>query len=153
MVDERPRISITRRVEWDMAHRVPDHLGHCHNLHGHRYAVEVTVDLAGGGVQHVGAVASMVVDFADIKAAIGYVVDQLDHACMLYSHDPLVPVLDGRDGVRLVLLSEPPTAEAIAAHMLTLIDARVRLFAFDARVRRVRVYETPTCCADAEAAS
>ena len=33
----------TRRIEWDMGHRVPEHGGKCRTPHGHRYVAEVTV--------------------------------------------------------------------------------------------------------------
>ena len=33
---------ITRRLEFDAGHRIPDHASQCRHLHGHRYAIEVT---------------------------------------------------------------------------------------------------------------
>ena len=34
---------ITRRLEFDAGHRIPDHASQCRHLHGHRYALEVTL--------------------------------------------------------------------------------------------------------------
>ena len=34
---------ITRRLEFDAGHRIPDHKSQCRHLHGHRYAIEVTL--------------------------------------------------------------------------------------------------------------
>ncbi|MDR1848594.1 MAG: 6-carboxytetrahydropterin synthase, partial [Zoogloeaceae bacterium] len=58
---------ITRRLEFDAGHRIPDHQSQCRNLHGHRYALEITLEgevNAKPGETDSG----MVMDFADIKA-------------------------------------------------------------------------------------
>jgi 6-pyruvoyltetrahydropterin/6-carboxytetrahydropterin synthase len=34
---------VTKIVEWDMGHRVPNHKSKCRNPHGHRYRLEVTI--------------------------------------------------------------------------------------------------------------
>ena len=34
---------ITRRLEFDAGHRIPDHQSQCRHLHGHRYAMEITL--------------------------------------------------------------------------------------------------------------
>jgi 6-pyruvoyltetrahydropterin/6-carboxytetrahydropterin synthase len=34
---------ITRRLEFDAGHRIPDHASQCRHLHGHRYALEITL--------------------------------------------------------------------------------------------------------------
>ena len=34
---------ITRRLEFDAGHRNPDHRSQCRHLHGHRYAMEITL--------------------------------------------------------------------------------------------------------------
>ena len=36
-------MDITTRLEFDTGHRIPNHKSNCKNLHGHRYAIEVTV--------------------------------------------------------------------------------------------------------------
>ena len=36
-------MDITTRLEFDAGHRIPNHKSNCKNLHGHRYAIEVTV--------------------------------------------------------------------------------------------------------------
>ena len=36
-------MEITTRMEFDSGHRIPNHKSVCKNLHGHRYAIEVTV--------------------------------------------------------------------------------------------------------------
>ena len=36
-------MQITRRLEFDAGHRIPDHQSQCRHLHGHRYAIEITL--------------------------------------------------------------------------------------------------------------
>ena len=34
---------ITRRLEFDAGHRIPHHASQCRYMHGHRYAIEITL--------------------------------------------------------------------------------------------------------------
>ena len=81
---------ITRRLEFDAGHRIPDHASQCRHLHGHRYALEIT--LSGEIIQATGeAVNGMVMDFADVKAvAKQHVVDVWDHAFLACRQDTAV---------------------------------------------------------------
>ncbi len=55
------------------AHSIRGHTGGCENLHGHNYRVRVHV--AATQLDELG----MVVDFADLKAVMGAVLDPFDH--------------------------------------------------------------------------
>jgi len=58
---------ITRRLEFDAGHRIPNHNSLCKHLHGHRYAIEITLSgdiIANEGQSEQG----MVMDFTDIQA-------------------------------------------------------------------------------------
>ena len=78
---------ITTRLEFDAGHRIPSHKSQCKNLHGHRYAMEIT--LSGDIItQENTSENGMVMDFSDVKAiAKRAVVDVWDHAffCLLYT--------------------------------------------------------------------
>ena len=84
---------ITRRLELDAGHRIPDHASQCRHLHGHRYAIEVT--LSGEIIKADGLpVNGMVMDFADVKRiANEFVVERWDHAFLVYRGDTLVMTL------------------------------------------------------------
>ena len=60
---------ITRRLEFDAGHRIPHHESQCRHLHGHRYAIEVTVsgDVI---VDDRDPEQGMVADFGEIKALV-----------------------------------------------------------------------------------
>ena len=83
-------ISVTRRLEFDAGHRIPDHRSQCRNLHGHRYVLEIT--LTGDVVQAPGESDNgMLMDFSEIKQiAKQHIVDVWDHAFLVYEGDAAV---------------------------------------------------------------
>jgi 6-pyruvoyltetrahydropterin/6-carboxytetrahydropterin synthase len=147
-----PVLSITRKLEFDAGHRIPDHRSQCRNLHGHRYVLEITLE--GEIVDVEGAPdRGMVMDFADVKSlAVQHLVDLWDHAFLVFKGDTQVRgFLDTMPGHKTVVLDRIPTVEnlaLIAFEILSnLYDAH---YGVDLRLKRVRLYETPNCWADAE---
>lgn len=142
---------ITRRLEFDAGHRIPDHASQCRHLHGHRYAIEIT--LAGDVINRAGDAANgMVMDFSEVKAlAKRHVVDAWDHAFLAYSGDrAVVDFLQSMPGHKTVILDCVPTAENLAQLAFQLLDSVYRdTYGNHLRLHRVRLYETPNCWADA----
>ncbi len=143
---------ITRRLEFDAGHRIPDHQSQCRHLHGHRYALEIT--LAGEVIDREGDASNgMVMDFSHVRdLARKHVVDLWDHAFLAYAHDhPVVAFLATLPDHKTVLLDRVPTAENLARLAFTLLDPVYRdTYGNRLRLERVRLYETPNCWADAE---
>ena len=142
---------VTRRLEFDAGHRIPDHKSQCRHLHGHRYVLEVT--LAGNIIERPGDPANgMVMDFSDVKSlANEHVVAKWDHAFLVYSGDSaVVDFLSTIPGHKTVTLDRIPTAENLADEAFRILDAVYRdTYGNDLRLERVRLYETPNCWADA----
>lgn len=142
---------ITRRLEFDAGHRIPDHRSQCRHLHGHRYAIEIT--LAGDIIQQDGDPANgMVMDFSDVKAlASQHLVDAWDHAFLVYAGDSSVrQFLESLPEHKTVVLACVPTAENLAQTAFTILDAVYRdTYGNHLRLERLRLYETPNCWADA----
>ncbi len=142
---------ITRRLEFDAGHRIPDHASQCRHLHGHRYAIEIT--LSGDVIDAAGrADNGMVMDFADIKKiAAELVVDCWDHAFLAYRGDTVVTAfLASLPGHKTVLLDVVPTAENLAAEAFRILEPAYRSsYGNSLRLEKVRLYETPNCWADA----
>ncbi|KAB2308446.1 6-carboxytetrahydropterin synthase QueD [Betaproteobacteria bacterium SCN2] len=142
---------ITRRLEFDAGHRIPNHVSQCRHLHGHRYAVEITlsgkiIDTEGASEQ------GMVMDFSEVKhIARRVLVDQWDHAFLVYAGDrELVQFLASLPGHKTVVLPVVPTAENLAAEAFRLLDAAyLDTYGNQLRLERVRLYETPNNWADA----
>ncbi len=142
---------ITRRLEFDAGHRIPDHASQCRHLHGHRYAIEVT--LSGEIIKADGLpVNGMVMDFADVKRiANECVVGRWDHAFLVYRGDTqIMSLLSAIPDHKTVVLDVVPTAENLAAEAFRILDPAYRdTYGNHLRLERVRLYETPNCWADA----
>ena len=142
---------ITRRLEFDAGHRIPDHKSQCRHLHGHRYAIEIT--LSGSVIDKAGDAANgMVMDFSQVKdLAKAHLIDLWDHAFLAYAGDqPVVDFLQSLPEHKTVLLDCVPTAENLAEKAFSTLDAVFReRFGSQLQLERVRLYETPNCWADA----
>jgi 6-pyruvoyltetrahydropterin/6-carboxytetrahydropterin synthase len=112
---------LTIIAEFEAAHQLPDYPGKCCRLHGHNWKVEVTVN--GKELNHLG----MVMDFKELKAEVGKVIDTLDH---YYLND--LPTF------KTIL----PTAENIAKYIYDTL-ANDPVFQKNITVRCVQVWETP----------
>ncbi len=142
---------ITRRLEFDAGHRIPDHKSQCRHLHGHRYAIEIS--LSGRIIDKAGDAANgMVMDFSQVKdLAKEHLVDRWDHAFLAYRHDrAIVDFLNSLPDHKTVLLDCVPTAENLARLAFDCLDSVYRdTYGNQLRLEQVRLYETPNCWADA----
>ena len=146
-------LTITRKLEFDAGHRIPDHNSQCRNLHGHRYTLLIT--LTGEIAQQAGASDNgMIMDFSDVKAlAKLHLVDVWDHAFLVYRHDTVVRTfLDSLPDHKTVVLDTVPTVENLAQAAFAILQP-----AFHDRYGRalalagVTLYETPNCWAEVTA--
>ncbi|MDN5753056.1 MAG: 6-carboxytetrahydropterin synthase QueD [Nitrosospira sp.] len=142
---------ITRRLEFDAGHRIPSHNSQCRHLHGHRYAVEIT--LSGDIITETGAAEQgMVMDYSEVKRiACTALVDEWDHAFLVYSKDMVVlQFLRSLEDHKTVVLEVPPTAENLALIAFRILDAAYQdTYGNHLRLEQVRLFETPNCWADA----
>ena len=145
-------MQITRRLEFDAGHRIPNHQSQCRHLHGHRYALEVTLSgevIRDERVHNDG----MVMDFGEVKdIAKKHIVDLWDHAFLVFAHDHVVKdFLATLPNHKTVVLDAVPTAENLARIAFEILDAKYQdVYANHLRLERVRLYETPNCWADAQ---
>ena len=143
-------MQITRRLEFDAGHRIPNHTSQCKHLHGHRYALEITLSgdiITREGVSEQG----MVMDFSDVKRiANEQVVNAWDHAFLVYRGDTRVlEFLATMPGHKTVVLDVVPTAENLALVAFKLLDHAYRdTYNNHLTLERVRLYETPNNWAD-----
>ena len=146
-----PEARITRRLEFDAGHRIPHHGSQCRHLHGHRYALEIT--LSGEIIQTPdSALEGMVMDFSEVKSiALSALVSHWDHAFLVYREDrAVVEFLEALPGHKTVVLAVVPTAENLAAEAFRILDAAyLDRYGNRLKLERVRLYETPNNWADA----
>jgi 6-pyruvoyltetrahydropterin/6-carboxytetrahydropterin synthase len=131
-------MTITRRFEFDAAHRLQGHAGKCRSVHGHRYIVEVEITGPTGNE-------GMILDFGEIKQILGdWISDQWDHAYIAEDGDPVAVALSSL-GMRLLVMSTPPTAENMARRLAR--EAQELLQGIGIDVVSLKLYETPNCWA------
>ncbi len=120
------KATIVKEFTFDAAHKLDNHQGHCRNLHGHTYRLQVGV--YGPIKTEAGASdEGMVMDFDQIKQLVKeQILGKLDHQY-------LNEVLDFR-----------PTAENMAVWMVKVLRKA------GLPVKFVRLYETPTSYIEVE---
>jgi len=118
-------MKITQAFTFEAAHRLPNvpATHRCSRMHGHSYRIELTLE--GPVNPHTG----FVVDFFDVEAAFGPLLQRLDHYC-----------LNDIEGL------ENPTAENIAVWIWERVKPVLPA------VSVIRVYETPMSWAEYEGA-
>ena len=145
------RMQITTRLEFDAGHRIPDHKSQCRNLHGHRYALEIT--LTGDIIsQEKVSENGMVMDFSDVKRiARESVVDVWDHAFLVYEKDAeVLNFLNSLPNHKTVIFPRVPTAENMAAEAFKILKNQYQdTYGNHLKLARVRLYETPNSWVDA----
>ena len=146
---------ITSRMEFDAGHRIPNHKSTCKNLHGHRYAIEVS--LSGEIIQQEDqSDYGMVLDFKDAKELIrSTIVDPWDHAFIVYKKDTeVLNFLNQIQDHKTVILDRVTTAENMALIAFQMLEAAFK-DKFDGKIkpRLVRLYETPNNWADASSSN
>lgn len=144
-------MQITTRLEFDAGHRIPNHKSQCRNLHGHRYALEIT--LSGDIItQEQTSENGMVMDFSDVKRiARESVADIWDHAFLVYEKDKVVlDFLNTLPNHKTVIFPCVPTAENMAAEAFRILKNQYQdTFGNHLKLEQVRLYETPNSWADA----
>jgi 6-pyruvoyltetrahydropterin/6-carboxytetrahydropterin synthase len=144
-------VQITTRLEFDAGHRIPNHKSQCRNLHGHRYALEIT--LSGDIItQEQTSENGMVMDFSDVKRiARESVADIWDHAFLVYEKDKIVlDFLNTLPNHKTVIFPCVPTAENMAAEAFRILKNQYQdTFGNHLKLEQVRLYETPNSWADA----
>jgi len=139
---------VTRQVEFDAGHRVPNHESKCRNPHGHRYKVVATV--TGRLVDRSGASdEGMVLDFGVLSELLQFHVhDKYDHGFIVYENDDVMQRLfwDADDqNWKVIHVDWIPTAENMARAIFEDLYPEVVKMTDDGRVllTGIEVWETP----------
>lgn len=130
------KFRVKKEFEISYAHRLFNYNGKCENLHGHNAKVEIIIEAEKLDNQ------SMVKDFTEIKnISAKWLDDNIDHATLLYKHDPLVKLLK-KHNQKLFLFNENPTAEIIA------LEIKKAIKKLGLNIKGVRFWETSTSMAE-----
>lgn len=110
-------LKVTRHIEFEASHLLPNYDGGCANLHGHTYKLEVTVQGPQSGLW------DMVVDFKQLTSMLKEIVP--DHMYLHQSGNPIseeiVSVLD-KYGLKYHTFEKPTTAENMVTYFKDTIN-------------------------------
>ena len=126
------QIRLYKEVSFDASHRLLHYRGKCHNLHGHRWKVEVWLK------GYTDEVTNILVDYNEIRE----VVDYYDHEIILNETDPMVPRI--REFHEVITTPGDPTSELLAHLIRKEIEDRNRNTGREIIVDCIRVWESPT---------
>lgn len=128
--------TVTKIFTFDSAHRLPDYDGKCADLHGHTYKLEITVSGNPTVSDIVSKIRKKKIDFG--KPYEGMVCD--------FSHLSIIVnklIIDKLDHKNLNSIFEIPTAENMVEWIFNVLWA-----VFEGRLKKVRLWETPTSYAE-----
>ena len=141
-----PKIRVTKRFHFEMAHTLHEYDGLCRNIHGHSYNLEVT--LLGEPLNESGHPKDgMVIDFGQLKEIVkSKIVNRFDHSLMVNRQVPEAQKeLLGKTTDRMIVVDFQPTTENIVAYIAEILQhhfpKRVSLFS-------IRLHETVTAFAE-----
>ncbi|AGF48966.1 6-pyruvoyl trahydropterin synthase family protein [Candidatus Kinetoplastidibacterium galati] len=140
-------ISISRKLEFDAGHRIPNHNGKCSNIHGHRYSLIVTLE---GEVSKESSSSDhgMLMDFADVKLlALEHIINIWDHAFLVsYDDYEILNLLKSLPNHKTVILDKVPTVENLAIiSFKKLKPVYSKHYRNNLSLKKVCLYETPNC--------
>ena len=130
------RAKLYKETSFDASHRLLYYVGKCNQLHGHHWKVEVWVE------GEVDEKTQIVVDYNTIKQ----VIERFDHMVILNKKDPLVMCLEKYQSV--IQVNGDPTSEQLADHIKNMLENDSDFKRADARVTKIRVWESPTSYAE-----
>lgn len=145
-------ITVTKEIEFDMGHRIPNHKSKCRHPHGHRY--KVVAEVEGPLHENEDTNEGMVIDFGDLKTILmENIHDVYDHGFMLYEGDPLATHManfenEDFDGfMNCHLVDFVPTAENLSKHFFDIVSNKLEEIKWPLKLSKLTVFETPTSTA------
>ncbi len=146
-------LSVTKKIEFDAGHRLPNHYSKCKNLHGHHYSLEITLE---GEINTTPNETNegMLIDFSEIKEITEKcIIKPWDHAFFVYKNDSKVKnFLETLDNHKTIVTELPPTAEHLAQMAFEVItselNSHTKSLNNKVTLTGLKLYETPTSWAE-----
>lgn len=126
-------ITLTKKFEFEAAHRISNYEGLCREIHGHTYKLEVTIS---GPID---PATDMILDFKILKNIIKTsVIEQFDHALLLKDNEENRKLFEEYTG-KITWMKTEPTAERMLQGMA---DTLMRLILPPVHLDSLLLYET-----------
>lgn len=138
-------MKISKRIELDYGHTLPNHYSFCNQIHGHGAFVVAEVE---GDVNKSKGTSGqgMVLDFKFLKEIMMTEIHgKLDHGFAVWDNDVEDKEFIIRRNKKYIITSEPPTAECLAKWAFNLIYP---LIPKGIRLCKVTWFETPNSSAE-----
>ena len=141
-------MKVTKEVTFDAAHMLSNYDGKCHNLHGHTYKLQVTLE---GSLNKEGNEQGMVMDFNTIKGHLEVVKNSFDHAIIFSDEDHRSSAEDElfdwaeRHNMNFVVVEGKSTSENIASYIKMMLTSLLDMLHYTVSVK---LWETPTSFAE-----
>ena len=138
--------TITRKGNFDSAHRVLNEKFKCYNVHGHTYLYELTFQF--DSMERIG----YAIDFKEIKrVASQWIDDLLDHGVLVNPKDSAVIICAHDTNSKIWFMSLNgesnycnPTVENIAKEIFLAMKILFSEYK-SLKINKVKIYETPNC--------
>jgi 6-pyruvoyltetrahydropterin/6-carboxytetrahydropterin synthase len=135
-----PKIRVTKKFHFEMAHALYEYDGICRNIHGHTYHLEVTII---GEVEQVKGYPKdgMVMDFSILKKLVqDQIIQHFDHALVVNSLFPDDHIQAFQKATeRLIVVDFQPTTENLVIHFSKILQQALPL---NVSLFCMRLYET-----------
>lgn len=135
--------SLRTKSEFDSAHFLKGYNGKCSNIHGHRWTVEIEIEVKDGELIKEGHLRGMIVDFSTLKDDLKENTDELDHSLIIeegsLKENTVKALLE--EEFKIVALPFRPTAENFSKYFYEKMKNK------GYNVKCATVYETPNNCA------
>jgi 6-pyruvoyltetrahydropterin/6-carboxytetrahydropterin synthase len=141
-----PKIRVTKKFTFDMAHALYGYDGPCKNIHGHTYILSIT--LKGIVLQNNDHPKNgMVIDFTDFKKIIvDNIIQVFDHSLVLNSNSPHGGLNEIRENFEKInYVPYQPSCENLLIDFFDRINSK---FADDIKINNIKLEETPTSYAE-----
>ena len=141
-----PKIRVTKRFHFEMAHTLYGYDGLCRNIHGHSYYLEITF-IGEPHNEPIHPKDGMVMDFGQIKEIVkAQIVNRFDHALMVNSHVPeKQKEILRQTNERFIVVDFQPTSENMVVYIADILQQHLP---FGVNLFSVRLYETATSFAE-----
>lgn len=134
-------MKIAKEFTWEMGHRLPEHFGKCKNIHGHSYKMIIEID---GDIDNNG----MVLDYYELKQIMNPIIEELDHAFMVYTSDNQVIEFLDKIKSKKVVVGFQSTVENICMYLIKRVSEST--LPDNIKKVKIRVCETPDDYAESE---